>query len=155
MVRKCYVGFWPWPRAWTTEEAYELARSLKKDGASIHLTESVTEAQAGIFRSVTHEYTTADFEAQLCADGLFLYRDNALENAIIDAAEEDKNHPDPMMGGFDEIMKVSGQAYRHYIPALNIMFMLVESELHSHGRNTTLYWAQPIGRTDMVRVKYA
>jgi len=58
-----------------------------------------------------------------------------------------------MMGGIDEIMEASGSAYRQYIPALNILFTLVKSELHSHGRNTQLYWSQPIGRTDMVRVK--
>lgn len=155
MARKCYVGFWPWPRAWTTKEAYDLACSLIKDGASIHLAEPVTEEQAKVFREVSYEYIALDFELQICADGLFLYRDNALEDTIIDAAEIDKKHPDPMLGGFDEIMKASGGAYRHYIPALNILFALVESELHSHGRNSTIYWAQPIGRTDMIRFKNA
>lgn len=153
MARKCYVGFWPWPRVWTTKEAYDLACSLKKDGDSINLAEPITEEQSKLFREVSFEYIAQDFELQICADGLFLYRDNAVEDAIIAAAEIDKNHPDPMLGGFDKIMKASGAAYRHYIPALNILFSLVESELHSHGRNSTIYWAQPIGRTDMIRVK--
>ncbi len=155
MARKCFVGFWPWPRAWTTQEAFSVASSAKKDQWSIHLTEPVSEDQAKVFREVACEYVTAEFELQLCADGLFLYRDNAIEDAIIEAAEKDKASPDPMMGGIDEIMSASGAAYRHYMPALNILFALVESELHCHGRNTYLYWAEPIGRTDMVRVKYA
>lgn len=155
MARKCYVGFWPWPRAWTTEEAYNVACSLKKDNASIYLAEPVTEEQAEIFRAVSYEHIASEFELQLCADGLFLYRDNTLEDSIIDAAKIDKQSADPMMGGFDVIMRASSAAYRHYIPALNILFALVESELHSHGRNTTLYWSQPIGRTDMIRVKNA
>ena len=155
MARKCYVGFWPWPRAWTTQEAYDVALTLKKDVASVHLMEPATQAQAEVFRSTIVEYIKPEFELQLCADGLMLYRDNLIEEKILEAAEIDKLSSDRMMGGFDAIMSASGAAYRHYIPALNVLFALVESELHRNGRNLVLYWAQPIGRTDMVRVKNA
>ncbi len=155
MPRKCYVGFWPWPRAWTTQDAYDLACSLKKGKASIHLAEAVNEEQASVFRVVTYEFISQDFELQICADGLFLYRDNHIEDSILEAAEKEKSSRDSMAGSIDTSMSASSTAYRHYIPALNILFMLVESELHSNGRNITLYWAQPMGRTDMVRVKNA
>lgn len=138
-----------------SQEAFDVASTLKRDRHSIQLAEPVTEEQAELFRRVVHEYITQDFELQLCADGLFLYRDNAIEDAIIEAAKKDIQLNDPMIAGFDEIMRASSTAYKHYIPALNILFALVESELHSRGRNITLYWAQPIGRTDMVRVKNA
>jgi len=155
MARKCYVGFWPWPRVWTTLEAYQLANSLKRDNSDIHLKDSLSEDQAEVFRHVSYEYITRDIELQICADGLFLYRCNNIEKDIIKASELDVQVSDPMIAGFDAIMKESSKAYQHYIPALNIIFALVESELHSNGRNSQIYWSQPIGRTEMIRVNIA
>jgi len=77
------------PRAWTTKQAYKVACSLKKDNASIHLAEPVTEEQAEIFRAVSSQHIAPEFALQLCADGLILYRDNSLEDAIIEAAKKD------------------------------------------------------------------
>lgn len=150
--RKCYVGFWPWPRAWTSVEAYQLAENLKEKG-SIHLKRALTEKEAKVFREVRSEYIEPNFEFQLCADGLILYRHNSIENDISTTNNKLSPTTDLASNDFRQAMRASSAGYRHYIPAMNIFFMLLESEMHGHGRNNTLYWIKPITKNNMVRVK--
>ena len=145
--RTSFVGFWPWPRVWLSATALSLAEGLKRSSSGIHLAEPLLESQASVFRQVVLSFAGTDFEAHLCADGLFAYRSISHEAAIASNWELAK----------DDItvsMSASGEAWTHYVSALNILFMLVESELHRGGRNTYVYWVPVVTRTDIVRVRY-
>ena len=150
--RKGFVGFWPWPRAFATLEAFTLAQGLKKKN-HIHLAEALSISQTNVFSKVVATHTTDDFELELCADGLFLYRDNAIEEGIIEA-QRSENESSDHLSNVNAVFSASGSGYRHYVPALNILFLLIESEMHSNGRNNYLYWVKPIARIDLVRQKY-
>lgn len=141
-----FVGFWPWPRAWATREAGALAESLpKKNG--IFLTRELTPAEAGTFRTVAATYRGEEFEAHLAADGLLAYRHDRHEDAI------EKNW-EAVKDDITVAFHASTVAWNHYISALNILFLLLESGMHIGGRNHYLYWVEPVGRTRVVRVRY-
>ena len=149
--RKAFVGFWPWPRAFATQEASNLAKGLRKLN-NIYLNEALSDNQAKVFREVAAEYITHDFEIQLCADGLLLYRCNDIEDQIINAQNISARVDD--IGAINARQLASSNGYKHYIAALNILFLLLESELHNNGRNNFLYWIKPITRIDLIRQKY-
>ncbi len=144
---KRYLGFWPWPRVWTTESAADLASTVRV-GGGVSLTRALTAAEAITFRQVAVEYAQGGFDAQLCADGLIAYREDALEQAI--SADWERAKVDITAG-----MPASSAAWERYISALGIMFLLVESELHLHGRGNQIYWVEPVGRSSTYRPGYA
>jgi len=77
---------------------------------------------------------------------LITYRHAAREQAIFDEWERAK--VDITAG-----MSASSETWDHYIQALNILFLLIESELHQHGRNSQIFWIEPVVRTEVVRVR--
>jgi hypothetical protein len=142
-----YVGFWPWPRSWCTDKAAALAAQLPQD-AQFRLTRAPTSEEASVFNEVAYSYLGASFEAQLCADGLFSYRHPGHENSI---AKEAASH-----GSNDEDLNVtqefqaSAAGWNHYLGALNILLLLVQSDLQvSH--NHMPYWIESVSRPMMVR----
>jgi hypothetical protein len=144
-----FVGFWPWSRVWATKEAGDLAATLPKSKGGVSLTRELTSDEALVFRQVAVGHDGGEFEAQLCADGLLTYRHKAREEQI--AAEWELAKADITQG-----MPASGRAWPFYVGALNIVFVLLESELHNtaQNRNHTIYWREPVARTDVVRVRY-
>ena len=88
--RTSYVGFWPWPRVWGTNEAKELATALP---GSTHLETDLNAAQAGLFRSVAARYDGTGFDVQYCAVGLITYRHHGHEEAISQNWEEFRLDP--------------------------------------------------------------
>lgn len=141
-----FVGFWPWPRAWATREAAALAETLpKKNG--VFLARELTPAEAGTFREVAVNHHGKEFEAHLAADGLLAYRHDRYEAAVEEGWERVQSAP---ALGFP----ASTAAWNHYTSALSILFLLLESGMHTEGRNNYLYWVEPVGRTRVVRVRY-
>ena len=142
--RTSYVGFWPWPRVWGTNEAKELATALP---GSTHLETDLNAAQAGLFRSVAARYDGTGFDVQYCADGLITYRHHGHEEAISQNWEEFRLDPTAPLSA-------SEVAWAHYVQALNILFAVFESALHTNRNIDGLFWIEPVGRTDVVRIRY-
>ena len=51
-------------------------------------------------------------------------------------------------------LSASEVAWAHYVQALNILFALFESALHTNRNIDGLFWIEPVGRTDVVRIRY-
>ena len=99
-----------------------------------------------MFRFVAASYSGTSFEVQFCSDGLITYRHQAHEQAILENWEKAEND-------ISMELTASSVAWPHYIQALNILFALLESALHTN-RNMQLYWIAPIARIDVVRLRY-
>ena len=141
------MGFWPWPRVWLSDSSVELSEQLERTASKVHLAEPLAEQQAAVFREVARSFVGSEFEAHICADGLLAYRHFAHEEKIKEGWEQAKD--DITIG-----LPASAEAWPFYVSALNILFMLLESELHSGGRNSYIYWIPIVTRTDIVRVRY-
>ena len=150
--RDGFIGFYPWPRVWADKDTHAFAESLPRDSYG-RLTRELTEDEQKVFSADVVDIDKTNFRLKLSADGLIIYQNKLIEKDIIEATKRVEGLTPEQRIVTNDMYFASLSAYEHYLPALNIFFLIFESELHSNGRNSTIFFMTPIRKKDLLRIK--